>query len=449
VSDSTEQILTPLDVEPLRVLPQTDLRSLDHGSNAAAGGTPLTLATPSMLDPNISLGYGTNDGISAARQRYELRDFGTLLSDRRGLIGCGRKIGKGRAGSSSEIVDRTIWCRCVWLCPVCGYNASQKHLRKVQRRLRSWTAQGGAVAFLTLTQSHCLSDSLAVLWDRMEVGWTALVRGSRWRAHKQTHGLAGYFRITEVVWNSLKGWNVHFHVILLLDAKLNQLQLDALEASLSERFADGLALTGGSASGHPQDLKPVTPGSEERLATYCSKGTTIKTSTNGSRTPMAILHDLKSSDEELSEQLEMDKDGVRRHLQALADLGFVSRDALDCPASDPQQPESPMPPCRRCGKPADGLDHLCTRCRAIWACDQLVKDRRSTEGTRRARRGRTFCLSSPSLLLTLMVRRDGLAEPRELAEFLGNTENHLAKWRWEGKGDRRLRGRTVAGDVQR
>jgi hypothetical protein len=35
---------------------------------------------------------------------------------------------------------------------------------------------------------------------------------------------------------------------------------------------------------------------------------------------------------------------------------------------------SPMPPCRGCGKPADGLDHLCTRCRAIRACDQLVND---------------------------------------------------------------------------
>lgn len=33
-----------------------------------------------------------------------------------------------------------------------------------------------------------------------------------------------------------------------------------------------------------------------------------------------------------------------------------------------------MPQCRRCGKSADGLDHLCTRCRAIWSCDQLVND---------------------------------------------------------------------------
>jgi hypothetical protein len=79
-------------------------------------------------------------------------------------------------------------------------------------------------------------------------------------------------------------------------------------------------------------------------------------------------------DKELAERLEMNEDEVRRHLQALADIGFVGRDVLGRPASDPEQPESPMPPCRRCGKPADGLDHLCTRCRAIWACDHLVDD---------------------------------------------------------------------------
>jgi hypothetical protein len=80
------------------------------------------------------------------------------------------------------------------------------------------------------------------------------------------------------------------------------------------------------------------------------------------------------TDEALAEQLGMDKDELRDHLQALIDRGFVGREVLSRSAPDPERPESPMPPCRRCGKPADGLDHLCTRCRAIWACDHLVKD---------------------------------------------------------------------------
>ena len=80
------------------------------------------------------------------------------------------------------------------------------------------------------------------------------------------------------------------------------------------------------------------------------------------------------SADELAERLEMAEDDVCRHLQALAGFGFAGPKVLGRPAFDPEQPNSPMPPCRRCGKPADGLDHLCTRCRAIWACDRLVYD---------------------------------------------------------------------------
>jgi hypothetical protein len=76
------------------------------------------------------------------------------------------------------------------------------------------------------------------------------------------------------------------------------------------------------------------------------------------------------TDEELAKQLEMDGDELREHLQALADLGFVGRDVLDHSAPE----DSPMPQCRRCRKPADGLDHLCTQCRAISACDHLVNN---------------------------------------------------------------------------
>ena len=164
--------------------------------------------------------YG--DNIAAARRREELREFGSRLSDHREQRGCGRKIRKGRVGSATEILEVTKSCRRKWLCPTCGYTAWRKEAAKLERRLRGWTAQGGAVALLTLTQSHCLNDGLAALWDRMEDGWAALVRGSGWTADKQAHGLRGYVRITEVVHSPATGWHVHFHVILLLDRELDQ-----------------------------------------------------------------------------------------------------------------------------------------------------------------------------------------------------------------------------------
>ena len=180
-----------------------------------------------------------------------------------------------------------------------GLNASRTEAAKLKRRLLGWTAQGGAVALLTLTQSHCLNDALGVLWSRLESGWAALVRGSGWTADKQAHGVRGYVRTTELVHNASAGWNVHFHVILLLDQELDQPRMHRLRASLAARFARGVERSGGHAAVDRQDLRPMTPGSEKRLANYLFKGTRSYWSMDGSRTPMAILQDLESTGEGL------------------------------------------------------------------------------------------------------------------------------------------------------
>jgi hypothetical protein len=247
-------------------------------------------------------GHGTWDcsygyDIVAALRREELREFGARLSDHRELKGCGRKIRKGRAGSSGEILDVTTSCRRKWLCPTCGHTAFRKETAKLKRRLRSWTASGGAVALLTLTQSHCHNDGLATLWSRLDAGWAALVRGSGWAADKRTYGLRGYVRIAEVVHNATTGWNVHYHVVLLLDGELGQQHLEGLRTSLATRFTRGIAHRGGHAAVDCQHVRPMTPGTEGALASYCFKGTTMRSPTEGSRTPMAILSDLESTGE--------------------------------------------------------------------------------------------------------------------------------------------------------
>ena len=103
--------------------------------------------------------------------------------------------------------------------------------------------------------------------------------------------------VTEVVHSLATGWNVHFHVLLLLDRELDQLAMGGLKASLAARFARGVARCGGHASVDRQDLRPIAEGTEERLANYFFKGTTMRPSADGSRTPMAILSDLESTGE--------------------------------------------------------------------------------------------------------------------------------------------------------
>jgi len=257
--------------------------------------------------PSRSLGYS---------QLLTLREFGKTQTDDRCLRGCGRRIRRGDVGDADEILETTVYCHRAWLCPVCGYRARRRQSRGLAQTLMAWTSQGGSLAVLTLTQRHSPDDELDNLWDRLEDGWDAMVRGSGWRADRKSFGVRGYARITEVVHHPESGWNVHFHVPLLLDDELDDQQLYELQDRVTARFTRGIGDAGGRASCGGQDLGPIQPGSERRRAGYYAKGTTVWRSETGrgggrrpggrrgadlvgSRTPMAILADLKETGEGL------------------------------------------------------------------------------------------------------------------------------------------------------
>lgn len=288
-----------LDAIDSRSRPPDPRSSAPRAGRCSTRGLRRTAKTRAMLDDIVRMAVmGEHPWmIDARRRRNELREFGSTLSTNRQLKRCGFVIRIGRVGSATEIMSRETKCRLKWLCPVCGYIASRRESAKLARRLRGWTAQGGAVAFLTLTQSHCWEDDLSVLWSRLDHGWAALTRGSGWDADKATHGLQAYVRITEVVHHPSTGWQVHFHVCLLLDENLDQAGIESFKSSLTARFKRGLERREGSATGVGQDLTVMRPLSHEELAAYCFKGTRERFEVTGSRSPIAILSDLNRTGE--------------------------------------------------------------------------------------------------------------------------------------------------------
>jgi Replication protein len=270
-------------------------RSEGTGGPPGPPSTRRTIRTTQIASPHIltMVALGGTNGNPASEGLRKLRQFGASISDDPALKGCGRRITIGVRGSAEEVLERTVRCRRNWLCATCGYAAACHESRKLGQRLLGWTAQGHAVALLTLTQCHCAGDGLAALWDRLEDAWAALARGSAWRADRKFYGARGYVRITEVVQHPLTGWNVHLHVLLLLDEELSGSDLAGLTASIAGRFVRGIRCNGGHAELSGQDLKPIRPGTEKRIATYCLKGNKRYWSKDGSRTPMAILSDLR------------------------------------------------------------------------------------------------------------------------------------------------------------
>lgn len=182
-------------------------------------------------------------------------------------------------------------CRRKWLCPTCGYTASFDSAKAAIERIRN-----SPVALLTLTAQHNRRDPLEELWDQIDGGWNSTKIGSRWRTAQKKHGVLGYTRVTEVVHHPDSGWNPHFHALILLDKPLGEVEILTLKESIAGRFAQGVAVAGGSASLSAQDLRMIAPEHVAQTTYYCFKGTRVIRSAQFARTPMQILADLSDAD---------------------------------------------------------------------------------------------------------------------------------------------------------
>lgn len=231
------------------------------------------------------------------RRLTALRGYAAQLTDHREQKGCGHRIRKGKTGTSAEVLEVIKTCKRKWHCPVCAYTASLSGADVLKRRIGRWTAEGGGVAFLTLTQMHQLEDSLDELWSRLEGGWSPVTHGAAWARDKASFGILGHVRVTEIVHQPCNGWHPHYHVVLFLDRPLDLGQLEPLKSSVARRFLRGVHHAGGLADLRGQHIRPFEHGSHETLANYCFKGLKIRTFQGQSRTPMAILRDLEATGE--------------------------------------------------------------------------------------------------------------------------------------------------------
>ena len=238
-----------------------------------------------------------DERIAAAERRRQLSAFAASLAGNREEQRCGRKIRKGKPGSSTEVLTVPAWCHMKWLCPTCGFTAARRGAVVLERRLQRWGDHGGATTFLTLGQSHQLNDPLADLWGHLDRGWKAITTGSGWLTIKESHGIRGYERITEVAHNPRTGWNPHFHAVLFHGPQWNPASRERLRVAMAARFVRGVRGSGGRADVDRQDLRPVSRGTERGLARYLLKGTTEHNSDGGSRTPLAVLGRLHDSGE--------------------------------------------------------------------------------------------------------------------------------------------------------
>jgi hypothetical protein len=117
--------------------------------------------------------------------------------------------------------------RCKRLdCPVCGPGAAEREAANIGLAVTAHYADGGSVAFVTLTLRHVMRSSLLSLLSGLGGSWDACRqnKGPRglWEAHT-----VGYIRKLEVTFG-VNGWHPHLHLLVFLRPGVGASELEEL-----------------------------------------------------------------------------------------------------------------------------------------------------------------------------------------------------------------------------
>lgn len=162
-------------------------------------------------------------------------------------------------------------CSSVWADPVCNAKIMARRAVEIGAAVGVWQAQGGRVAFVTMTMRHRKGQRLPTLWNALSKAWQRTVGGKAWGADRQRHGVAGWLRVVEVT-HGPNGWHVHVHALLFLLPGLVEPDVAELHASMFRRWSRALVREG---LARPlmvgQDARLVEGAGDSSLSGYFTK----------------------------------------------------------------------------------------------------------------------------------------------------------------------------------
>lgn len=240
-----------------------------------------------------------------------------LPQERRGVVGV--EVWKSNTHGRAHY-GNLMTCGYVWSCPVCAPKVAARRAEEVERAISNHQAQGGRVAFLTLTVPHWASDDLAQLLPDFSGALSAFWSRRAVKDALRVAGFKGSIRALEVT-HGANGWHPHTHYLMFLgdsiaerekSKEIYRVLYDEWEKTVKKRLGReinlhgvGFEVVGGGADqgGTDEDaaqlsryvvksLEDSVWGVPEEL----TKGH-IKKGRRGGRTPFALLHDYATGDD--------------------------------------------------------------------------------------------------------------------------------------------------------
>ena len=130
---------------------------------------------------------------------------------------------------STAHYDNLQRCGSIWICPVCAAQISEGRRQELKAGISKWTAEGGSVYLLTLTNPHHHGDNLQSLLCGQKSAIKYLWGDRKTKERFALLGKVGHIITTEVT-HGKNGWHPHYHILLFFKNHINVKSLQSFIA---------------------------------------------------------------------------------------------------------------------------------------------------------------------------------------------------------------------------
>lgn len=197
---------------------------------------------------NLSEQAKQADAKALQARTWERQKAMWAITDIKALAGCHRwrdgsskhvTLGWGNNGSSSFHGLQNS--HSVWASPLSAVAIGKQRVKESTNAVKNWLGmhQQGSVLLLTLTLPHAHNTGLAESLEALKAGWAGIIGTKTWQKEKQEYGLPWWHKALEIT-HGKNSFHPHLHVLFFCEKALPMDTIQALKASIFNRYANRL-----------------------------------------------------------------------------------------------------------------------------------------------------------------------------------------------------------------
>ena len=210
---------------------------VSHSNKTAISGTPVGGSLGIYTNKTSTDVFESKNSRFARARRFALKAVADDILPESRTSKCHRvrapqqqvEVWRGMsAGVAGKAFYKGLYvCGRLWTCPVCAAKISERRRIELAQALVNAKAQGLSVYLLTQTIRHGLGDSLKDSFAGIARAEKYIWDGGNGQRLRESLGIVGTIKTTEVTWGNTNGWHPHKHTLIFLKAPVSAAKLQS------------------------------------------------------------------------------------------------------------------------------------------------------------------------------------------------------------------------------